>query len=327
MSTDAHQDHIHVARRPAGGSLSSGRALRPLLALAIGATVVLTTGVGDSAARPTVPMGPMPTVAGPAIAPTPRGALAAGAQTAGPRARASSALAFPVGTPATWEASGMAPPAANALPNYALTYETDFSGAGLPRGWMAFTGQPGGDPGARWSPLHVSLHSGILQLHAWRDDAGNWVTGGVCQCGRPQTYGAFFVRSRVTGAGPSQVELLWPATNAWPPEVDFNETNGSVSATTSTDHWGLDFLTQHSQHVDLTKWHTFGVLWSPQQILYILDGRPWARITSRMEIPSIPMTLDLTQQTWCSKHWACPSQGETMGIDWVAEYTWVKPAS
>lgn len=324
MSTDSHRRHILIASRPSATARRT-RVKRSLVVLGIGVTVVLGTGVGASAARIGVPFAGVPTVHGPSLAPPSRQVSAH--VVAGLRAQTSAGTQYPVGTPASWEPSGMAPPSPDALAGYELSYVTDFSGRTLPQGWMAFTGQPGGDPGAWWSASHVSVYKGLLRLHAWRNSAGRWITGGVCQCGRPQTYGAYFVRSRVTGKGPTEVELLWPADNSWPPEVDFNESSGGTFETQSTDHWGLNFLNQHTAYVNLTKWHTFGVIWSPGQILYVIDGHPWARITAKLEIPSVPMTLDLTQQTWCALHWACPSKGQTMGIDWVAEYTWASPSS
>ena len=38
------------------------------------------------------------------------------------------------------------------------------------------------------------------------------------------------------------------------------------------------------------------------------------------EIPAQPMTLDLTQQTWCASFWACPTAPQSLQVDWVAEY-------
>ena len=117
---------------------------------------------------------------------------------------------------------------------------TDFTGSTLPSAWGTYEGQPGGDPGAQFDQAHVTVGGGVLQINTSQDPAFNneWVTGGTCLCNiTGQTYGAYFVRSRMTGAGPTGVELLWPDANVWPPEIDFNETNGSSSATTATVHY------------------------------------------------------------------------------------------
>jgi Glycosyl hydrolases family 16 len=233
---------------------------------------------------------------------------------------------YPLGSRDRSEPSGMAPPGKNALPGYSQTYENDFKGAKLPAGWEKYSGMPGGDPGAQWGLAHVVVAKGMLQLKTYQDPAygGEWVTGGVCQCGHSQTYGAYFVRSRVTGAGPTNVELLWPVAPVWPPEIDFNETGGATVGTSATVHWGA--ATNQDQRADqtvvMTQWHTWGVIWTPTSITYTLDGRVWGKVTVASEIPDQAMTLDLQQQASCvaGYGYACPTAPESMLIDWVAEY-------
>jgi len=232
-------------------------------------------------------------------------------------------ITYPVGTPDGTEPSGMAPPSADAMNGYTQSYVTDFSGSSLPSGWGTFSGTPGSDPGSQWAPSHVTVGGGLLNLNTWRDPAYNndWVTGGVCQCGTSSTYGAYFIRSRVTGPGPTQVELLWP-TGKWPPEVDFNESGGTTSQTSATLHFGSNNgQDQRRLNIDLTQWHTWGVIWTPTSVTYTVDGREWGSVHVASEISDVPMTLDLTQQTWCSSNYACPNAPQSMQIDWVAEYT------
>ncbi len=236
--------------------------------------------------------------------------------------------AFPMGTPDGSEPSGYAPPAANALAGYTETYVTDFPGTSVPAGWDVYHGNPSSDPGAQFGSAHVTVSNGILSLSTWHDPAygGEWVTGGL-STNIPQTYGADFVRSRVTGAGPTMVELLWPANNQWPPEIDFAESGGDTSSISATVHWGTTSSNHQDQRVlsgiDLSQWHTWGVIWTPTSITYTVDGRVWGRVNNTGEIPNVPMTLDLQQQTWCgaSPAWACPSGPQSMEVDWVAEYT------
>jgi len=229
-----------------------------------------------------------------------------------------------VGVPNAAEPSGMAPPLAGSLVGYSRTYVNDFAGATLPTGWLAYTGQPGGDPGALWEPSHVSVANGVLALNAYKDSAfsNQWVTGGVCQCGRSKTYGAYFVRSRMTGPGPTVVELLWPASGSWPPEVDFNETFGASNRSVATVHFGATNLADRRYvKIDMTKWHSWGILWTPTSVTYVVDGLVWGVVDTASEIPTIPMTLDLQQQTWCSKGFACPTSNQSTLVDWVAEYS------
>jgi len=174
----------------------------------------------------------------------------------------------------------------------------------------------------------VSVANGVLSLNTFQDPNYNneWVTGGLCQCGHSQTYGAYFVRSRVTGAGPTNVELLWPADNSWPPEIDFNETYGTTNSSSATVHWSTSTNSNSQDQkqitsIDMTQWHTWGVIWTPTSITYTVDGTVWGNVTTPSEISSVPMTLDLQQQTWCSSGYACPTTPQSMQIDWVSEFS------
>lgn len=231
---------------------------------------------------------------------------------------------FPVGTPDSAEPSGDAPPAADALPGYSESYVTDFTGSSLPAGWGAFAGQPGGDPGALFGPSHVVVGGGLLRLLTYKDPSSNnqWVTGGVAHYGLAQTYGAYFVRSRVSGPGPNEAELLWPVQNIWPPEIDFSETGGLTNELSASLHYGVtNHFAQVFLGINMTKWHTWGVIWTPSSVTYTVDGQVWGSVTVPSEIPNIPMTLDMEQRTKCSFGTQCPTHPISMQVDWVAEYT------
>lgn len=231
---------------------------------------------------------------------------------------------YPTGVVDPAEPSGKAPPGITALRGYQRTYVTDFTGKRLPSGWDVFTGAPPGDPSGVFQKSHVVVGRGVLELLTFKDRKrhNQWTTGGVCQCGRSRTYGAYFVRSRVTGAGPNQVELLWPESNQWPPEIDFNETQGGAKGTTWTIHYGpINQLDQGKVKVNMTQWHTWGVIWTPTTITYVVDGTVWGRVTNAAESPSVPMNLDFEQLTHCSAGRQCPTRPVSMLIDWVAEYS------
>lgn len=231
---------------------------------------------------------------------------------------------YPIGVRDAVEPSGEAPPGSNSLAGYRLTYETDFKGSTLPSGWFAFKGVPGGDPQGQFALSHVVVHDGVLELNTWQDPQyqDRWVTGGLCQCGAPKTYGAYFVRSRVTGGGANEVELLWPASNVRPPEIDFNETLGSMTESSSTVHFGAtNALTQRHVTIDMSQWHTWGVIWTATAITYVVDGQVWATVTTPSEIPDVPMTLNLEQLSACAANRLCPSHPVSMLVNWVAEYS------
>ena len=217
----------------------------------------------------------------------------------------------------------MAPPSSSAMPGYHENYVTDFRGSHLPTGWDAFNGVPGGDPGGQFSFRHIEVSHGLLQLKVWRDpEFGNrWVTGGVCNCGHVLTYGAFFVRSRLTRKGPNTAELLWPQASVWPPEIDFNENLSHLNLTTGTLHWPPGDNTSFGVlHVNMLNWHTWGVIWTPSSVTYTVDGLPWHVENRQGTIPSIPMDVNLEQRTMCSVGRDCPLTTSALLVDWVIQY-------
>lgn len=233
--------------------------------------------------------------------------------------------AWPIGTAIAGEISGYGPPGPGALAGYTQTYVNDFNGTSLPNEWKAYSGQPGGDPGALFSPSEISVGGGLLSINSSLapGSSSSWLTGGICLCGiAGQVYGAFFERSRATGVGATDVALLWPDTNIWPPEIDFNETNGSVTGSSATVHWGTNNSQQQSHiQIDMIKWHTWGVIWSSTSIIYTVDGKVWGEVTKSSEIPTVAMHMSLQSQTWCASGWACPRGATSMLVDWVAEYS------
>jgi hypothetical protein len=219
------------------------------------------------------------------------------------------------------EPSRLAPPPANLLRGFTLSYCTDFPGRGIPPGWFKFSGVPAGDPSGLFVGSHVAVSGGQLSIKVTKHHGSQWATGGICHCGLPRLYGAFFVRSRVTGAGPDEIDLLWPVARVWPPEIDFNES----SAHTGTTNWSVHYGGTHSvvhggTRINLTRWHTWGVIWTAHFVRFLVDGHPWGAVTKSSEIPHQPMTLDIQNQTFCGRGTECPARPVEMQIDWVAEY-------
>ena len=217
----------------------------------------------------------------------------------------------------------------HALRGFTLSYCSDFSGRAVPRGWFKFDGVPGGDPSGFFTRSHVSVaHGRLLIMVASRGkDASKWASGGICHCGLPRLYGAYFVRSRVTGAGPDEIDLLWPVAHVWPPEIDFNESQAHTTTTTWSVHFdGHNDVVHGGTHVNLLRWHTFGVIWAPDSIRFLIDGREWGAVTRRGAIPHQPMTLDIQNQTFCGRGTECPTRPVTMQVDWVAEFAYHRPA-
>jgi beta-glucanase (GH16 family) len=233
--------------------------------------------------------------------------------------------------------SGVPMPTGN-LPGWQEVFSDDFTGTSLDSQWSAYWGQPGGDPGGFFDPSHVTVSGGELVISAFQDpaddlwDAGpdTYVTGGVSSSPSfAQTYGKYLVRFRMdTGQGVALAILLWPQSNTWPPEIDFAEDNGANRQTNyATLHYGAaNTQVQRQVAVNMTQWHTLGVVWTKGRLVYTLDGRNWATVTNA-NVPSIPMVLDMQTQGWAcgTSTWEqCPNATTpadvNLDVDWVVAY-------
>jgi len=104
---------------------------------------------------------------------------------------------YPVGIPSSTEPSGEAPPGAQALPAIdRLTCR--ISKVQRCRGWFIYAGIP--SPGAT-SAFRTWSFAAADGTHDYRDPnwGDRWVTEGSASVGVP-VYGAYFVRSRITGS-------------------------------------------------------------------------------------------------------------------------------
>ena len=231
------------------------------------------------------------------------------------------------GDTASTGGDGTSPP--GSAGGWQLTYSTDFPGNSLPSGWIAYNGEPGGDPYGNWEPSNVSVSGGALHLMATSS-----AQGGVKFLGNPQTYGMYLVRMKgdyEPGLSINNLAILWPdQQGVWPPEVDFFEDlGGSRQFFSASLHAGPNgngdccITVTPNQDSNATAWHTYGVQWTPSAITYTIDGRAWAStsrssISSSAQWPTIPMDLTLQSQNQDS---AQPSGTiETMTVAWVAEY-------
>jgi hypothetical protein len=291
------------------------------------------TGGGMSAQPTPSPSAPKPSASGPSVSASPsapgRGTPATPAAHSSRTHRASPSPS-PGHTTDPSEPSGSAMPVGN-QPGWRQVFADDFTGHTLDPNWMTYTGQPDGDPGGYFSPSHVSVGDDMLTIGGWKEKAhGNiYVTGGVAtRAPLAQTYGKYEVRFRADmGRGIGYVALLWPASNQDLPEIDFAEDNGKLRNRLYTTLHPKDGTAEQEKSVagDFTQWHTAGLEWTPGKLVYSLDGKVWATITSD-KVPTEPMTLALQTQGWyCGHSWeACPDSSTparvNMQVDWAVMY-------
>ena len=222
--------------------------------------------------------------------------------------------------------------ARSSTPSFLLRFDAEFSHTRLAPGWTQYHGRDGCCKMTYWAPSHLVERGGVLTMRIGRDPAYgyNWIAAGISQ-GRTlnQTYGWWSVRFRMArGAGTAFAMMLWPQ-NGWPPEIDFAEEGPAMGASrslvTSTLHYGQgNTMIHHNLRVDLRKWHTMGVRWTPGRIEYRLDGHTWATITGSA-VPHQPMHLCIqtevgpkgTDKTMPTAHTPSPTK---LQIDWVHVY-------
>jgi beta-glucanase (GH16 family) len=235
----------------------------------------------------------------------------------------------PTRSPAT--ASGVPMPVGD-QPGWRQVLVDDFAGTALDEDiWFRYEGQPSGDPGGWFDPSHVSVGDGKLVIGGWQEPARDnlYVTGGVSTHDRhAQTYGRYQVRFRVDqGTGIAYVLLLWPTNNQYPPEIDFAEDNGRDRQTIYGVLHPPDQAAypneEYTVKADATQWHTAGLEWTPERLVYTLDGEPWATVEGP-QVPGEPMDLALQTQAWyCGQGWeACPDETTPdrvdLEVDWVS---------
>jgi glycosyl hydrolase family 16 len=230
------------------------------------------------------------------------------------------------------------------LPGFTLKYVQEFNGNSIPAGWLAFPGVPGGESAsvAQWVPGMCTFSGGEAHFMAQGIDSC-----GMAFYGTNQEYGAWFARlkgdSEPSDMSFSNIFLLWPSNNQWPPEIDIYEDSGeSRSATSSSvintvgdvcssdDSACVKAYTQSNGQAggvpnDGTQWHTYGVEWTPSGVTWLIDGRviytaPASQAKSPAQQPATPMNMGLQSQNLQGD--GTPTQRETMTVDWVEQYSW-----
>jgi beta-glucanase (GH16 family) len=205
-------------------------------------------------------------------------------------------------------------------------------------------------------PAAINQHSGMLRLVAKRQDtpAGQckgaksdlrYTSGMVTTagCNRwekrsdcvglrsfSQSFGYFEVRAKVPeGKGFWSAFWLLPIDGTWPPEIDIMEVLGHEPAKAHQTFHFLDKAGKRgkasgmSSDADLSaEFHTFGIDWQPDKLIWYVDGKETYRFQST-EIPSKPMYLLINLAVggyWPGSPDANTALPSMMEVDYVRVY-------
>lgn len=175
----------------------------------------------------------------------------------------------------------------------------------------------------------LSTADGALNYHLHRVDgipAGASISPLVDGDSQYQTYGRYTARFKVDTADLDEYYvawLLWPASENWPYDGEFDFPEGTLSGNVGGYHHyagagscadgckvpAMDIGAQ------FTDWHTYTMEWTPDRIRYLLDE---VEVLSSTDfVPSGPMRWELQTETKGSG-----SHDGNLILDWVAVYSW-----
>ncbi|MDN5725338.1 MAG: family 16 glycosylhydrolase [Propionibacteriales bacterium] len=200
--------------------------------------------------------------------------------------------------------------------------------------------RPTGGAMGVYKTSNTTIKGGTLNLrYLYRD--GGWTSAGVSS--RPTFHakgGRWEFRAKFPqGQGLGYAFLLWPYDDVGPTEVNIAE--GTVNG--PRVHGFYHYLASAGKYdkeqrtlrvVDLTQWHTFGVILEGRTVTYTFDGEPWAtvqveRVTDtplRIAFQTGALDPDGPGAQWLGEGVPGGVPGPTtpadatIKIDWVAHY-------
>ncbi|NLG55631.1 MAG: family 16 glycosylhydrolase [Rhodococcus sp.] len=174
----------------------------------------------------------------------------------------------------------------------------------------------------------LSVRNGVLDFHLRRVDgipAGANPSPLIDGVSQYQTYGRYSARMRVTKPGMSEYYvawLLWPQSERWPVDGEFDFPEGPLNATAGGFHHYAgagSCVGCQAVAIDVgarfTDWHTYTIEWSPGRIRYLLDDA--VVLDSTDWVPSGPMRWQLQTET--------NGNGNSNGnleVDWVSVWAY-----
>jgi beta-glucanase (GH16 family) len=175
---------------------------------------------------------------------------------------------------------------------------------------------PIGQTGVAGAPAHITHATGMLTTDTLFS----------------QQYGYFEIRAK-NPAGDGFLGALWliPDNHAWPPEIDISEVSGGEPSTViQTVH-----TAQTGSHTAKSDWtnasssttanfHTYGLDWGPNEIVYYLDGVETFRTPTPADAKTA-MYLVLSLHVGGTGAWhgdAVNSAAASMAVDYVRVWDW-----
>lgn len=172
--------------------------------------------------------------------------------------------------------------------------------------WKANGCTNGGAKEVQWfQPDDVIVDKGTLRLRAQKRSMNGFdYTSGMVSSHDKFffQYGYAEMRAKFPkGNGFWATFWLGSQKKVWPPEIDIAEYLGS---NTKNMHMTLHYKTSSSPHEYTSSWwngpdfsadyHTFGLEWTPEKLVWYIDGVEYKRYTQRENIPDHPMYVMAT---------------------------------
>lgn len=192
--------------------------------------------------------------------------------------------------------------------------------------WNRYGPGPGHDGQGRRDPSQISTSNGILTITG----SSNGTTGGMALQNHDQMYGKWTWRVKCPAGASTYhpVCLLWgigsgSGVNAATGEIDVLEVwqDGLRRHNEFTLHYGDGSqMIGGGVDVDMTVWHTYTVLWTPDKIsTWIDDNPPYYSTTDKAKFPQNKMAMTI-QLDWFPNEGGSTG-GATMQVDYVEIYS------
>ena len=175
----------------------------------------------------------------------------------------------------------------------------------------------------------VSIHDGMMDLYLH-------TANGVHMVAAPEPiiphapgsqggllYGMYEIRFKADPVpGYKTAWLLWPDSENWNDgEIDFPEGNLNSTFSASMHHVGDPQVLENYQTSDTYgTWHTAIIQWTPQSVIFTIDGQVIGDDTNTSVIPSTPMHWVLQTETQLTGGPPSDSASGHVYIAWVTAY-------